>query len=204
MPFHADRRRPYLRCTRCALVHVPPHFRLGREAELAEYRLHRNALDDPGYRRFLERLAQPLLARLPPGSRGLDFGCGPAPLLACLLAEQGHRVALHDSLFCPAPARLQGRYDFVTASEVVEHLHHPGRELARLWHCLADGGWLAIMTKLVRDHDAFTRWHYIRDPTHVCFFSRETWQWWARARGARLQFCDADVILLQKPAPKPG
>lgn len=197
--YHRDRRRDYLRCRRCALVFVPPAARPARGAELAEYCRHRNALDDAGYRRFLERLALPLLQRLPAAARGLDFGCGPAPLLVLMLAEHGHRVVFHDRIFCPAPWRLQERYQFVTASEVVEHLHRPGAELQQLWRCLLPGGWLAVMTKLLRDRAAFAGWHYIRDPTHVCFFSRDTWCWWAQQRGARLQFHGADVILMQKP-----
>jgi len=180
-------------------VFVPPAHRLARAAEYAEYCRHRNSLHDDGYRRFLWRLADPLLQRLPAASRGLDFGCGPAPLLALLLARNGHRVALHDSFFCPSPRHLVLNYRFVTASEVVEHLHHPGAVLHRLWGCVDPGGWLAVMTKLVRDREAFRHWHYIRDPTHVCFFSRATWQWWAQRQGATLHVVDADVVLLQKP-----
>ena len=56
------------------------------------------------------------------------------------------------------------------------------------------------MTKQVIDAQAFARWHYIRDPTHVCFFSRETFTWWAARKQAELEFCGADVILLRKSA----
>ena len=91
---------------------------------------------------------------------------------------------------------LRGQYDFICATEVVEHLHHPGQELARLWALLGPGGWLGVMTKLVRDHAAFAGWHYKNDPTHVCFFSEMTWQWWARERGACLELLGADVILV--------
>lgn len=195
-PFHADRRRSYLRCETCSLVFVPPAFFLSRQAERAEYDLHRNDVDDPGYRAFLARLAEPLLARLPPASRGLDFGCGPGPALAHMLREAGHEVALYDSFYVPATDVLDSRYDFICATEVVEHLHAPGRELARLWSLLVPGGWLAIMTKLVRDRAAFSGWHYKNDPTHVCFFSEQTWQWWARRQGATLEIIGADVILL--------
>jgi len=198
-PFYADRRRRYLRCETCSLVFVPPAFYLSRQAERAEYDLHRNAIDDPGYRRFLSRLAEPLLARLAPASRGLDFGCGPGPALAHMLREAGHEVALYDSFYAPVPDVLDGRYDFICATEVVEHLHAPGRELARLWSLLASGGWLGVMTKLVRDRTAFSRWHYKNDPTHVCFFSERTWQWWAQSQGAALEIVGADVILLGRP-----
>ncbi len=196
VPFHRDRRRPYLRCGDCALVFVPASSYLDRQAERAEYDLHRNRVDDPAYRAFLSRLALPLAARLATGARGLDFGCGPAPALASMLREGGYEVRLYDSFYQPDAAALLGQYDFICATEVVEHLHRPGPELARLWSLLRPGGWLGIMTKLVRDPAAFASWHYKNDPTHVCFFSRQTWQWWAREQGAVLEIIGADVILL--------
>ncbi|GAB3273879.1 class I SAM-dependent methyltransferase [Parahaliea aestuarii] len=197
--FYRDRRRPYLRCLDCTLVFVPPAFHLDRDAEKAEYDLHDNRVDDPAYRRFLSRLADPLLERLPPAARGLDFGCGPGPALAAMLEQAGHAVALYDVFYFPDAAVLGGQYDFICATEVVEHLHRPGAELDRLWQCLRPGGWLGVMTKLVRDREAFAGWHYKNDRTHVCFFSEATWEWWAKGRGAALEIVAADVILLFKP-----
>lgn len=199
-PFHRDQRRSYLRCGSCSLVYVPPAYYLDPESERAEYDLHCNEVDDPGYRRFLSRLARPLQQRLASGDRGLDFGCGAGPALAHMLREAGYEVALYDIFYHPDPAALKGAYNFICATEVVEHLHAPGDELRRLWSLLQPGGWLGVMTKLVRDREAFSGWHYKNDPTHVCFFSRETWQWWALRQEARLEFMGADVILLQKPA----
>jgi SAM-dependent methyltransferase len=198
LPYHRDALRSYRQCWRCALVFVPPGERLDRRAERAEYDRHENRVDDRAYLRFLSRLAVPLQQRLPPASRGLDFGCGPAPALAQMLRDAGHAVCLHDSFYRPAPELLRRRYDFITATEVVEHLHAPGAELERLWACLRPGGWLGIMTKLLRDQSAFANWHYKRDPTHVCFFSRCSWRWWARGRRAQLTWHGADVILLRK------
>ncbi|MCB1688039.1 MAG: class I SAM-dependent methyltransferase [Halioglobus sp.] len=199
--YSRDRRRPYLNCATCSLVFVPPEYYLSRDAERAEYALHQNDIADPGYRQFLSRLAQPLVARLAPGARGLDFGCGPGPALAHMLRESGFDVAIFDSFFAPAEDVLAGSYAFICATEVVEHLHHPGRELDRLWSLLQPGGWLGIMTKLVRDRAAFASWHYKNDPTHVCFFSADTWQWWAQQHGASLEIIGADVILLQRYPP---
>ena len=54
------------------------------------------------------------------------------------------------------------------------------------------------MTKLVRNQAAFANWHYKNDPTHVCFFSGDTWRWWATQQGAQLSLVGADVILLAK------
>jgi SAM-dependent methyltransferase len=201
--FGADRRRAYLRCGTCALVFVPPLYYLSREREKAEYDRHQNRVDDPQYRRFLSRLAEPLGKRLAPGARGLDFGCGPGPALAAMLEEQGFQVDLYDSFYHPRREALCGPLDFICASEVVEHLHRPDLELARLWQLLGPEGWLGVMTKLVRSRQAFAGWHYKNDPTHVCFFSERTWRWWASRQGALVEFVGADVILLQKPAGTP-
>lgn len=197
--FYEDRRRPYLRCCRCGLVFVPSANYLERRAERAEYDLHTNDVEDPGYRAFLSRLARPLAARLAPGSHGLDFGCGPGPALAAMLRESGHEVSLYDSFYRPDSSVLTSRYDFICATEVVEHLHRPGPELDRLWSLLVPGGILGIMTKLARGREAFAGWHYKNDPTHVCFFSEQTWSWWSLEHGARLEIIGADVILLRAP-----
>lgn len=196
--FGRDARRNYLRCARCFLVWVPPEYYLDRAQERSEYDKHQNATDDPGYRTFLDRLCQPLLAVLGENATGLDFGCGPGPALACMLREAGHHVALYDSFYCPDSDVLTDTYDFVSATEVVEHLHQPGAELDQLWAMLRDGGVLAVMTKLVLDEEAFSRWHYKNDPTHVVFFSELTWRWWAQQKSARLEQHGADVVLLHK------
>jgi len=197
--FFTDKRREYVRCDQCALVFVPPVYFLDRDAERAEYDLHENKIDDPGYRQFLGRLAQPLLERLPLGASGLDFGCGPGPALAHMLRDAGCQVALYDSFYCTDQSVLRQEFDFITATEVVEHLHHPGAQLQQLWQQLNAGGWLGVMTKLVRDAQAFASWHYKNDPTHVSFFSETTWYWWAQHQAAGIEILGNDVILLQKP-----
>ena len=196
--FHRDKTREYRLCRQCGMVFVPPEFYLTAQLERADYDLHRNEVDDPGYRKFLSRLAEPMLKKLAPASRGLDFGCGPGPALAAMFTEAGHRVSLYDVFYQPNPDALEQSYQFITATEVVEHLHRPGEVLARLWHMLEPGGYLGIMTKLVRDADAFANWHYKNDPTHVCFFSEHSWRWWAAKNCATLERMGADVMVLGK------
>lgn len=196
--FHEDSKRTYLQCDNCGLVHVPREYHLSPAQEKTEYDQHENSLDDPGYRRFLTRLADPLTKRLSPESKGMDFGCGPGPALAAMLREHGHQVALYDPFYFPDKDALQGPYDFITATEVLEHLARPGQELQQLWQALAVGGTLGIMTKLVLDKQRFATWHYIRDPTHICFYSRDTFHWLANRLDATLMFSGKDAILLQK------
>ena len=81
-PFSSGLDRTYLRCGRCDLVFVPPADHPSPEEERARYEQHNNAPTHQGYRDFLARLADPIIARLPPGADGLDFGCGHTPGIA--------------------------------------------------------------------------------------------------------------------------
>lgn len=197
--YYRDIRREYWQCNNCALVFVLPEFYLQAEAEKQEYDLHENTQNDEGYKRFLNRAAEPLLQRLKPASSGLDFGCGPAPVLANMLRQAGHEVFLYDIFYAKDESVWTQTFDFITATEVFEHLHFPQSEFSRLWHHLQPGGYLGIMTKLVLDVEAFARWHYKNDQTHVCFFSRATFTWLAAHYCANLEFVGSDIILLQKP-----
>lgn len=197
--YHRDMKRDYYQCQVCSLVFVPSRFWLNREAEKAVYDLHENDADDQGYRSFLARLVSPMLDRLGRERlRGLDFGCGPGPALSHMLYEHGHQVALYDPFYHNDPSLLATNYDFICATEVVEHLHSPGEELGLLFALLKSGGWLGIMTKLVIDKAAFSNWHYTRDLTHVCFFSRETFLYIASSYAVTVSFVGNDVVLFQK------
>lgn len=198
--FHTDRNRDYWQCNVCKLVFVPTFQHLSAEQEKAQYDLHQNHPDDPAYRNFLSRLMQPMTAKLAPKASGLDFGCGPGPALARMFEEAGYVMQVYDKFYADNPAVLTEHYDFVTCTEVVEHLPQPGQTLEALLAMLKPGGWLGIMTKLVIDREAFTRWHYKNDPTHISFFSRSTFEWLASRRQCRLEFYGNDVILLQNTA----
>ena len=198
--YHQDRVRPYWQCRDCALVFVPPTARVDASAEKARYDQHQNDPADPRYRQFLSRLADPLIARVPPGAVGLDFGSGPGPTLGPMLAEAGLRVHLYDPFYAKDPTVWGRRYDFIAASEVVEHLHQPRVELNRLFSVLEPGGYLAMMTKWVGDPDVFARSRYIRDPTHVCFYSPTTCRWIARRWQATLELPDTDVAIFRTDA----
>lgn len=196
--YHRDQRRAYLQCLDCQLVFVPQRFHLSAEQEKAEYDLHENDPQDLGYRSFLNRLAEPLLDRLEPQSQGLDFGCGPGPCLSLMFEERGHRVALYDLYYANYPALLEVQYDFITATEVVEHLARPLVELEKLWRLLKPGGQLAMMTKLVASPEKFANWHYKSDPTHISFFSVATFDYLGQRWGSAPQFIGADVVIFTK------
>jgi SAM-dependent methyltransferase len=191
--------RRYWRCASCDAAFLDPLDYLPRHEEHAHYRTHENHPQDPRYRRFLSRLAAPLLKRLPPGSEGLDYGCGPGPALAAMLTEAGHRMSLYDPLFFPDATPLGHQYDFVTCSETAEHFHHPAAEFGRLTRLIRPGGWLGLMTSFCPDDAAFPGWHYLLDPTHVVFYRESTLRHLATSYGWPLTSPANNVALLQKP-----
>lgn len=197
-PFMTIRGSRYWRCRRCRATQLDAAQLPDARAELQHYRTHRSDPADAGYRRFLARLARPLLSVLHPASEGLDFGCGPGPALAAMLEAAGHRVRLHDPFFRPDPAALEARYDFITLSEVAEHLHWPNAIFRRLLGLLRPGGLLAVMTSLGIDDARFADWHYRRDPTHVVFFRPATFRYLARSCGVACRRVAPDVMLLRR------
>jgi len=199
--FFRDKRRNYLRCQACNLIFVPSSQFLSEADEKSRYDFHQNSPEDLKYCRFLSRMFIRLAPHLTPGSCGLDFGCGPEPLLSKMFEEAGYPMTTFDYFYKNVPSALSKQYDFITATEVVEHLHDPGKDLHRLWACLKPGGRLGIMTKFAVDHENFSQWYYKNDRTHVCFFSRPTFTWLAVRWNADLTFHENDVVLFRKIAP---
>lgn len=197
--FHQDTRRGYYQCQQCQLVFADRTSLLSAEDELAQYQLHNNDINDAGYRRFLQRLAGPLLTALPStGLAGLDFGCGPGPLLAKMLTEAGQHMSVWDPYFAADNTALQQQYDFISCSEAIEHFSRPATEWAQWLSLLKPQGTLAIMTKRYTTADAFANWHYKLDPTHVSFFADYTFTYLAQRDGFSVKFADKDVVILQR------
>ena len=166
-------------------------------SEKARYDQHRNNPEDPGDQAFLNRLATPLLARVSSGTHGLDFGCGPGPALAQILRRSGMEIDLYDAFYACDESVWSRQYDFITATEVIEHLHNPSNEFDRLFSALRPGGWLGIMTKWVSSITSFEHSRYVRDPTHVCLYSRETLTWVANRGEVEVEFPSPDISLFR-------
>jgi hypothetical protein len=202
-----DRGRPFGRrfreCLCCLLLSMHPGDHPSTEEEGRRYRLHRNDPEDPGYRAFLRRLLDPVTEHLRPGACGLDYGCGPEPVLASLARAGGFGCDIFDPLFHPHQPRPP--YDFVLASEVFEHFPVPAREIPRVVSLLdhgepgRDGGLLAVMTLFWRDGNDIACWHYLSDPTHLSVYRVETIDWMAVRYGLRVEWSDGErVVLLRR------
>ena len=198
LAFFQDAEREYYQCSCCDLIFVSRDYHLSEYEERARYDSHNNDPDDPRYRNFIKQLLTPLLAILPRNSYGLDFGSGPGPTLSLMLEECGHKVDLYDKFYAQNDAVFQNRYDFITATEVVEHLSRPLKDLEALVKILHKGGILAIMTEIVLPQLDFTSWYYKNDPSHLCFYSEKTFVYLANLLGLEIVALSERVIILKK------
>jgi 2-polyprenyl-3-methyl-5-hydroxy-6-metoxy-1,4-benzoquinol methylase len=185
----------YLRCLCCDLVFVPTPFHLSAVDEKLRYDTHENNSEDVGYRAFLSQALNPVIARIDKNAKGLDFGCGPGPTLSLMFAEQGYQMDLFDKFYANNAAVFDKQYDFITATEVLEHLSAPSVELNRLFASLKKGGILAVMTQMLTQKVDFATWYYKNDPTHICFFSQKTMRYVAKTQEVKVTFFADNVVL---------
>jgi len=188
----------YRQCKRCKLCYQNTESQLSASEEKARYDLHENDPADQDYRNFLSQLSEPMIDRLKPGDKGLDFGSGPGPALHIMFEEQGFKMDIYDIYYHPDTKVFQKEYDFITATEVVEHLANPRRELQRLWNCLKPEGYLGIMTKRMVSLEKFRDWHYRKDDTHITFFSLKTFDWLMQNWKGNIDYVAPRVVILKK------
>jgi tRNA pseudouridine65 synthase len=182
--YHLESGRHYWSCGSCGLVHRDRAEWPDRSSEKARYEFHQNE-DLAPYRSWLMPAVDLLKRHVHPGATGLDEGCGPVPVLMEMLAEEGFDCSAHDPLFHPAPLPEKESLDFITMTEVFEHLHSPCDTLGELMTLLKKSGKLLIMTGIVKD-ESFPGWHYQRDTTHVIFARESTMKWLERHYSLKL------------------
>jgi hypothetical protein len=167
----------YRHCRRCDLRFLIPERRLSAEVERERYKLHQTAVEDVGYRQFVAPLLERVQELCSLGARGLDYGAGHQPILAEHLRALGFDLTVFDPFFFPDPQALARTYDFVVACEVIEHFFSPQAEFARLRELVGANGALILNTQVYEDGMDFASWYYRRDPTHVSFYSAQTFAW---------------------------
>lgn len=189
--------REYWHCPNCDLIFLLPKFFLNSEEEKARYELHQNNSEDQNYRNFLKQVAEPLIRKLPSGSEGMDFGCGPVPVMSEIFYEAGINVKNYDPYFFPNQQLLDSKYDFIVCSEVAEHSYSPIKLFQQLDSLLKNNSYLGIMTSLHQSVTVFEEWHYPRDPTHVSFYSEKTMQWIAKEFSWKIEYQVGNVMLFK-------
>ena len=134
-------------------------------------------------------------------ARGLDFGSGPYPMMAELMAERGFILELYDPIFAPRNRQdlLATAFDYVLCCETAEHFYRPFEEFELMTKLLAPDGIIAIMTSLRRPDSSIANWHYAQDETHVALYSEKTMYWIARRFNLRIRYPANGVIFLDTP-----
>ena len=128
------------------------------------------------------------LTPLRPETRWLDYGCGNGGLVRHLrqsatcdasgfetgwIAERArsHRIPV---LSEDEARSHRGRYDVVTAIEVIEHVADPLSMLRAVRDLLKPGGLLFLTTGNAAEHESLDRWSYVVPDIHVSFFEPRT------------------------------
>ncbi len=166
-PFETVDKKVYERCSCCKSTFLHFKYLPSISFEYERYKLHQNCSEDQRYRNFLSQVSVPLLTKLEPMQKGLDYGCGPAPTLSKMFEECGHSVSLYDPFFYKDETVFKTKYNFITCTEVAEHFHYPFQEFTKLNQLLLPNGWLAIMTSFLNNDSMFAGWHYTRN---LCIF----------------------------------
>lgn len=169
--------------------------------ELKVYQQHNNSEENLGYVQMFEDFMQQTFMPYQDKIKDvLDFGSGPTPVLASLLAKKGFRTDHYDKFFAPEKCYEEKTYDLITSTEVIEHIYDVHEVMDLFYRHLRQGGFLALMTQFhPTSQEAYLKWWYRRDPTHISFFTPKTFQVLAKEHGFMLLFNDnKKLILLQK------
>ena len=168
--------RFYYKCSYCEFHFLDEKFIITPEDEMKRYQKHNNSSNNRGYlNMFLDLKKEFIDPEIDNINCALDFGCGKFPLLAEILNKNGISTDYYDLYFHPKKLFINKKYDLITSTEVIEHLKNPLEILELFLDHLNDGGYILLMTNfLPNSEDKFLDWWYIRDETHIGFFSLKT------------------------------
>jgi len=168
----------YFECKKCAFVFKSPEHHESMEVQKTRYDLHENSEESEGYIAYFQRFLDFLLPRIPKPKSALDFGCGESTLLANLLKAEGIACDYFDPIYHPDTLDTEKKYDLIVSTEVFEHLHQPLKVFEELLSQLNPQGYLAIQTQFCpKKRSAFLTWYYHKDPTHIAFFSIQSFMY---------------------------
>ena len=188
----------YWACNTCDARFLDPKNYVSNSYEKKHYLKHNNSITDIKYKNFLLKLIEPVRDKISIGDLGLDYGCGFAPALANILKSYGFKVELYDPFFFPNKDVFLKKYKFITCSEVVEHFFNPNEEFDKINNLLDNNSWFGVMTKFLPKDEMFENWYYRRDPTHVVFYKKQTFQLIGFQRNWEVFFPSESIVLFHK------
>lgn len=191
----------YYRCDACGFVFLDDRQRVDKVKEKAQYDSHNNGFENQGYVQmfedFIELAISPYLMTI---KTALEFGSGPGPVLSKLLENRGLAVDIYDLYYAPAKVYEGKTYDLISSTEVFEHLQKPLEILELLAKHTNEQGYIVLMTKFPPKEDkAFLAWWYRRDPTHISFFTPQSFEIMAQKVGLKvLKTINQNIVIFQK------
>ncbi|MDQ7047467.1 MAG: class I SAM-dependent methyltransferase [Sulfurovum sp.] len=167
----------YHHCKDCEYIFKSPEVYQDFNTQKERYNLHTNDEEDEGYKAYFKRFLDFTLPLVGQPKTALDFGCGASTILSTMLKIEGIDCTYYDPIYHPDTLNNARKYQLIVSTEVFEHLQQPKEVFSALLERLEEGGYLAIQTQFYPcDREAFTKWYYHQDPTHIVFFSTQTFK----------------------------
>jgi hypothetical protein len=180
-------------CDHCGFISKDKDDHISTQAQQDIYDYHHNSIDDPVYVEYFNNfLDKAVFPNISDGKYALDFGSGPSPVLATMLQDTyGYQVDIYDLFYSPVRSYLTETYDLITLTEVLEHLEDPIHYFKLFAKHINENGILAIMTHFHANNDTdFLDWHYIRDRSHISFFTDRTFEILAKKVNLQIIYTD--------------
>jgi hypothetical protein len=189
--------RLYYSCDECHLIFTDPKHHLSREEEKNRYLVTSQQQDKSVHDHDLHEIIDPALKYITPEMKGLDYGCGPEPLLSEILTEKSFRCYNYDPLFdFGHPEEV---YDYIFATECLENFFVPANDLHKIDELLKIGGYLFVTTAQTPKIENFDKWSYKDEPTHVSFYSKATFDYIAKKFNYNIVYNDEKrCVIFQK------
>lgn len=188
----------YEQCNNCKGIIRKLEFRLTPSQEKSRYLEHNNDVFDKRYQQFTAPVTQYILSNYNTSHTGLDYGCGPGPVIAHVLNQNGIKPTLYDPYFMPGKGYTAQLFDYIYSCEVFEHFWYPAQEIKHLLSRLKPKGRLIVHTALYRNHTPFKGWNYKNDPTHVFIYTPETITFIAQSFNLKIAYWEHSLIVYEK------
>jgi|SRR6056297_2117495 len=198
--FLIHQKRTFYSCQTCDSIYVDKEDLLNFEEEKKRYETHNNTMDNKGYVKMFRKFLDDTVNKVSDNVKDiLDYGCGPNPVLAEILKEDGFEADYYDPAFFTEIAENK-KYDLITSTEVFEHFHNPRENIKKILKKIKDGGYLAVMTYFHDGKDIFESWFYKNDPTHVFFYNANTFRYISEEFDLEILFNNSSKhVLFKKP-----
>jgi len=201
---HPKTKEPYFYCHICDSYSKDESLFPTRKEELEVYSNHQNSLDQEDYVAYLKDFVHQSILPFHKGYRLLEYGSGPTPVLSHILEKDYHfLVEKYDKHYEIEKEYLDLQYDVISSTEVLEHIHNPMPVFLEWISLLPVGGIISIMTLFhPKNPDDFFEWWYIRDKTHLLFFSEKTFEWIAKTLELQIVFTDHKRMIVFRKTKK--